>query len=200
MLKNLAIISVLVLICASMAVAVTNKKKGPNKMYAVFETSKGTIVCELFPSKAPMTVKNFVGLAQGTLDWIDPKTNESVKKPLYNGTIFHRVISDFMIQGGDPLGLGIGGPGYKFSDEFDSSLTFEKKGILAMANSGPNTNGSQFFITVAPTPWLNNHHTIFGKVVKGQDVADSITEVEKDGSDRPVEPVVLKSLTIKDKI
>jgi len=171
-------------------------QKGNHKMYAVFETSMGSITCELYPDKAPITVKNFVGLAKGEITWIDPKTKESTNKPLYDGTVFHRVIPDFMIQGGDPLGLGIGGPGYRFEDEFDPTLNFDETGMLAMANSGPNTNGSQFFITVAPTPWLTGHHTIFGRVIKGQDVADKISVV-KAASDKPVTPVVLKKITIK---
>jgi len=171
-------------------------QKGNHKMYAVFETSMGSITCELYPDKAPITVKNFVGLAKGEITWIDPKTKESTNKPLYDGTVFHRVIPDFMIQGGDPLGLGIGGPGYRFEDEFDPTLNFDETGMLAMANSGPNTNGSQFFITVAPTPWLTGHHTIFGRVIKGQDVADKISVV-KAASYKPVTPVVLKKITIK---
>jgi peptidyl-prolyl cis-trans isomerase A (cyclophilin A) len=171
--------------------------KGKKKMYATFETSMGDITCLLYPDKAPLTVKNFVGLASGKITWIDP-AGESTNRPLYDGTIFHRVIPDFMIQGGDPKGNGTGGPGYKFEDEIDSSLTFDTKGMLAMANSGPNTNGSQFFITVAPTSWLNGHHTIFGKVVKGQDVADKISMVEA-VSDRPETPVILKKITIKEK-
>ncbi len=144
------------------------KQMGAPKLYAQIETSMGTIVCELFPKQAPMTVRNFVGLAQGTLDWMDPRTGEKGVGALYDNVIFHRVIPDFMIQTGDPLGQGTGGPGYKFEDEIDPSLTFDKKGMLAMANSGPATNGSQFFITVAPTPWLTGHHTIFGKVLKGR--------------------------------
>ncbi|MCX5748637.1 MAG: peptidylprolyl isomerase [Candidatus Saganbacteria bacterium] len=171
-------------------------QKGNHKMYAVFETSMGNITCELYPEQAPLTVKNFAGLAKGEIKWIDPKTKESTERPLYDGTIFHRVIPDFMIQGGDPLGLGIGGPGYRFEDEIDPTLNFDKAGMLAMANSGPNTNGSQFFITVAPTPWLTGLHTIFGKVIKGQDIADKISVVSA-VSDRPVKPVVLKKVTIK---
>lgn len=176
--------------------AIFAAEKGAHKMYAIFETSMGNITCELYPEQAPMTVKNFVGLAKGEISWIDPKTKESTNKPLYDGTIFHRVIPDFMIQGGDPLGLGIGGPGYKFEDELDESLNFDSPGMLAMANSGPNTNGSQFFITVAPTPWLTGLHTIFGKVIKGQDVADKISMM-KTASDKPVTPVVLKKVIIK---
>ena len=160
----------------------------------------GTIVCELFPKQAPKTVKNFTGLAQGTLDWIDPRTGEKGSGPLYDNTIFHRVIPDFMIQGGDPMGQGTGGPGYVFEDEIDDSLNFDKPGMLAMANAGPGTNGSQFFITVAPTQWLKGHHTIFGKVVKGMEVVDKIVAVPTGANDRPVTPVVIKKITIKDKM
>src|SRR3989338_7804044 len=159
----------------------------PNeKMYATIKTSLGDIKIQLFADKAPKTVANFVGLAEGT------KTG----KPLYAGTIFHRVIKDFMIQGGDPLGTGTGGPGYKFEDEIDPSLTFDAPGILAMANSGPNTNGSQFFITIVPTPWLNGKHTIFGKVISGQDIVTKIEAVKTDANDRPVTPVPLISVAI----
>ena len=159
----------------------------PNqKMYATIKTSLGDIKVELYPDKAPKTVANFVGLAEGT------KTG----KPFYNGVIFHRVIKDFMIQGGDPLGTGMGGPDYKFEDEIDSSLTFDAPGILAMANSGPNTNGSQFFITIVPTPWLNGKHTIFGKVISGQDIVTKIEAVKTDANDRPVTPVTLISVAI----
>lgn len=176
------------------------KPKGPKPMYAHIVTSKGTIICELLPKSAPKTVENFVGLAKGTKRWINPKSGGGSTNSLYNGTIFHRVIPNFMIQGGDPLGNGTGGPGYKFEDEFDSSQNFNQPGVLAMANAGPNTNGSQFFITVAPTPHLHMRHSIFGKVVKGQDVADAISLVPKDGSDRPLEPVALEKVLIKDKI
>jgi peptidyl-prolyl cis-trans isomerase A (cyclophilin A) len=131
---------------------------------AVFHTSAGDITCELFPDKAPKTVANFIGLSTGKKDWTNPRDGKTMHDtPLYDGTIFHRVIPNFMVQGGDPLGQGIGGPGYKFEDEFDPALAFDRPGRLAMANSGPGTNGSQFFITDVPTPWLNNHHTIFGQ-------------------------------------
>jgi peptidyl-prolyl cis-trans isomerase A (cyclophilin A) len=170
--------------------------KAKRPVTAVFETSLGSITCELYPSKAPLTVKNFIGLANGGVRWIDPLSGQSTDRSLYDNTIFHRVIPDFMIQGGDPLGNGTGGPGYRFEDEIDPALTFENKGILAMANAGPNTNGSQFFITVAPAPWLNGKHTIFGKVIKGQDVADKISLVKRGQNDRPIEPVVLKRIVI----
>jgi peptidyl-prolyl cis-trans isomerase A (cyclophilin A) len=169
------------------------------KQYATLDTSLGKIVCELYPDVAPLTVRNFVGLASGTQPWEDPKSQEIVKKPLYSGTIFHRVIPNFMIQGGDPLGTGVGGPGYKFEDEFSDKLGFDQIGRLAMANSGPNTNGSQFFITVAKTPWLNGHHTIFGQVIKGQDVVDKIANAERGPDDRPKKDIVLNSVTISSK-
>lgn len=160
----------------------------PNqKMYATIKTTLGDIEIQLFADKAPKTVANFVGLAEGT------KTG----KPLYAGTIFHRVIKDFMIQGGDPLGTGMGGPGYKFDDEIDSNLTFDAPGILAMANSGPNTNGSQFFITTAPTPWLNGKHTIFGKVSSGMDIVTKIENTPVGPNDKPVTPVTIQSISIE---
>src|SRR5665213_2350726 len=151
----------------------TSPAKG-KKMFAIFETSLGTIKLQLFPDKAPKTVENFVGLAKGTKEWTDPNTGKKEKKPLYNGTVFHRVIPNFMIQGGDPLGKGTGGPGYQFGDEFSPDLHHSKPGILSMANAGPGTNGSQFFITVAATPWLDGKHTIFGEVVDGMDVVNKI--------------------------
>jgi peptidyl-prolyl cis-trans isomerase A (cyclophilin A) len=162
-----------------------------NPQYAIIETNMGTIRCELFWDKAPETVANFVGLAQGTKEWTDPNTREKVKRPFYDGLIFHRVIPGFMIQGGDPLSNGTGDPGYKFKDEFDPSLKFDQVGRLAMANSGPNTNGSQFFITVGTPAHLNNKHTIFGQVVEGQDIADKIANVPRDGSDKPLSPVTM---------
>jgi peptidyl-prolyl cis-trans isomerase A (cyclophilin A) len=165
---------------------------------AIIKTTAGNITVRLFPDKAPKTVENFIGLATGKKAWTDPKTGKEVKgKPLYNGTIFHRVIPDFMIQGGDPLGTGTGGPGYQFEDEFDPSLRFDKPGMLAMANAGPGTNGSQFFITVAPTPWLNDHHTIFGEVISGMDVVNQIVNAPRDAQDRPENPTSIKSIQIK---
>jgi peptidyl-prolyl cis-trans isomerase A (cyclophilin A) len=165
------------------------------KQTATFETSQGTIVVELFPDKAPETVANFVGLASGTKEYTDAKSGAKKKGKFFDGLTFHRVIPQFMIQGGDPLGTGTGGPGYKFKDEFDPSLKFDKPGKLAMANSGPGTNGSQFFITVAATPWLDNRHTIFGQVVKGQDVADAISKMG-DQNGTPSSPIIIKSVTI----
>jgi len=165
-------------------------------MYVVFETSLGEITCELFSDKAPKTVANFIGLATGTKEFVDSRTRQAAKRPFYDGLIFHRVIPDFMIQGGCPLGTGTGGPGYRFEDEFVKELGFDRPGKLAMANSGPNTNGSQFFITVAPTTWLSGKHTIFGQVVKGQDVVEKISAAPRDRQDRPQTPVVLTKLRI----
>ena len=170
------------------------EKKGP--VYATMKTSMGDIVLVLFEDKAPKTVANFVGLASGTKEWTDPKTGQKVKRPLYNGTIFHRVIPDFMIQGGDPLGRGTGGPGYKFEDEFSPDLKHSKPGILSMANAGPNTNGSQFFITVRPTPQLDGRHAVFGEVVKGQEVVEKIVNVPRDPGDKPLKGVVINEVVI----
>lgn len=165
--------------------------------YAVFETSQGNIVVKLLTDKAPKTVENFVGLAEGTKEFTNEATGKKEKRPFYDGLIFHRVIPDFMIQGGCPQGTGRGGPGYKFADEFHPSLNHSTKGKLSMANAGPGTNGSQFFITVAPTPWLDNRHTIFGEVVEGQDVADKISKVAKDSNDRPKTSVTINKVKIE---
>jgi peptidyl-prolyl cis-trans isomerase A (cyclophilin A) len=165
--------------------------------YAVFETSLGTVVCRLLEKEAPKTVANFIDLAEGKKEFTDPKTGERVKRNFYDGLKFHRVIPKFMIQGGCPRGDGRGGPGYQFADEFHPSLRHAKAGRLSMANSGPNTNGSQFFITVAATPWLDNRHTIFGEVVEGQDVADKISNVPRDAGDQPSTPVVLERVKIE---
>ncbi|MEV6051529.1 peptidylprolyl isomerase [Streptomyces sp. NPDC052107] len=169
------------------------------QLYATLKTNHGDIVIQLFPNHAPETVKNFVELAQGEREWTHPGTGEKSKKPLYNGTIFHRVISGFMIQGGDPLGSGIGGPGYKFGDEFHPDLSFNKPYLLAMANAGPGTNGSQFFITVAPTTWLNRKHTIFGEVTDpaSQKVVDAIIGVPTGRNDRPVNDVVINEVVVE---
>jgi peptidyl-prolyl cis-trans isomerase A (cyclophilin A) len=166
-------------------------------VYAEFDTTMGKIVCKLFADEAPKTVDNFIGLAEGTKEFIDPITGKNMKKPFYDGLVFHRVIPNFMIQGGDPTGTGRGGPGYKFEDEFHHLLRFDKPGKLAMANSGPNTNGSQFFITTVPTPWLDGRHSIFGQVVEGQGVLEKISNAEKDARDRPLKDIVIKKLTIK---
>jgi peptidyl-prolyl cis-trans isomerase A (cyclophilin A) len=180
--------------------AAQETKKAGGKPYAKFETSEGNFTIELFEKDAPKTVANFIGLAEGTKEWTDPRTGEKVKKPYYNGLTFHRVIANFMIQGGDPLGTGTGGPGYKFADEFQSGRKLDKAGILAMANAGPNTNGGQFFITLAPTTWLNGKHTVFGEVTEGMDVVEKIgaTKTTKPG-DKPVKPIVVKSVKIERK-
>ncbi|MDE1155212.1 MAG: peptidylprolyl isomerase [Acidobacteriaceae bacterium] len=162
--------------------------------YAVFQTSEGTIKCKLFEQEAPETVKNFIGLAEGTKEWTSPSKKG---EKLYDGTIFHRVIPEFMIQGGDPEGSGMGGPGYRFADETKGSThDFKKPGKLAMANAGPNTNGSQFFITVTDTSWLTGRHTIFGEVTEGYDIVEKISKVARNPMDRPLKPVVLESVSI----
>ena len=167
-------------------------------LYATIVTNQGTIVCRLFESEAPKTVANFVELAEGKREWKDSVSGKKGPGPLYNGTIIHRVIPDFMIQGGDPSGTGMGGPGYRFEDETkDSPFKFDAPGKLAMANAGPNTNGSQFFITVAPTLWLTGNHTIFGEVVEGKDVPVTISKLPRDRQDRPHSEVVLQSITIE---
>jgi peptidyl-prolyl cis-trans isomerase A (cyclophilin A) len=166
--------------------------------YAIFTTSEGTIVCRLFEKDAPKTVQNFTDLAEGKREWSHPVSRKKSTDRLYDGTIFHRVIPNFMIQGGDPAGTGYGGPGYQFEDETKGSPhKFDKPGKLAMANSGPNTNGSQIFITVAATPWLTGNHTIFGEVVEGQDVVNKIVNVPRGRQDKPNEDVVVKSVTIE---
>ncbi len=166
-------------------------------LYAVIYTSMGNIVCRLFEKEAPKTVANFVGLATGRKPWTDPVTGRLKHTPLYSGTTFHRVIPGFMIQGGDPEGTGYGSPGYKFDDEISESHQFDRPGILAMANSGPNTNGSQFFITVAPAEHLNGHYNIFGEVVSGQDVADAISQVPRNEDDKPLKPIKIHVIAIK---
>ncbi len=165
---------------------------------ATFVTNKGSFTAKLFPEHAPVTVENFVGLANGSKEWRDPN-GATMNEPLYNGTIFHRVIPDFMIQGGDPEGTGRGGPGYNFQDEFPPGApSFDKPGILAMANAGPNTNGSQFFITVAATPWLTGKHTIFGEVTDGMDVVHAIVTAPTGAMDRPAEDIVIERIEISD--
>src|ERR1700750_1045079 len=166
--------------------------------YATFNTSEGKIVVRLFESDAPITVKNFLDLAEGKREWTHPTTRAKSSDKLFDGTVFHRVIPDFMIQGGDPAGTGMGGPGYRFEDETKGSAhRFDKPGKLAMANAGPNTNGSQFFITTANTEWLTGKHTIFGEVVEGQEIADKISKVPRGAKDKPTKPVVIESLTIE---
>jgi peptidyl-prolyl cis-trans isomerase A (cyclophilin A) len=167
------------------------------ELYATLRTTQGDIEIRLFPDHAPKTVRNFVGLATGEQEWTDPSTGENkTGTPLYSGTIFHRVIPGFMIQGGDPLGSGRGGPGYRFADEFHPDLTFSKPYLLAMANAGPGTNGSQFFITVGPTDWLNRKHTIFGEVTRGAEVVDAISKAPTGAQDRPRTDIVIQEIAI----
>ncbi|GAB1819697.1 peptidylprolyl isomerase [Herbidospora sp. RD11066] len=168
---------------------------------AILNTNRGTIKIKLWPNQAPKTVKNFVELAEGTREWTHPETGKKTNDRLYDGTVFHRVIAGFMLQGGDPLGQGVGGPGYDFDDEIHVDNQFNRPYLLAMANAGKRfgkgTNGSQFFITVAKTPHLNQGHTIFGEVVEGSDVVDAIAVTETDGRDRPIKEVVLESVVIE---
>jgi len=166
--------------------------------YATLETTEGTIVCRLFPDHAPKTVQNFIDLAEGKRDWKDSVSGKKGPGPLYTGTVIHRVIPNFMIQGGDPSGTGMGGPGYKFEDETrNSPHKFDQPGKLAMANSGPNTNGSQFFVTVAATPWLTGKHTIFGEVIEGQDIVEKISKVPRNSQDRPHKEIALNAVRIE---
>jgi peptidyl-prolyl cis-trans isomerase A (cyclophilin A) len=165
--------------------------------YARFVTTEGNFTIRLFDEEAPRTVENFVGLAEGTKQWSDPRTNQKVQRPYYDGTIFHRVIDGFMIQGGDPLGQGIGGPGYNFADEFHPKLRHNKDGILSMANRGPNTNGGQFFITLAATPHLDDRHSVFGEVVEGMDVVRKIGQTPTGDRDRPLKDIVIQKVTIE---
>jgi peptidyl-prolyl cis-trans isomerase A (cyclophilin A) len=166
--------------------------------YAVFNTTEGQIVARLFETEAPKTVTNFIELAEGKRDWVHPNGSKKSGEKLYDGTVFHRIIPDFMIQGGDPAGNGMGGPGYRFEDETKGSpYKFDKPGKLAMANAGPNTNGSQFFITTAATQWLTGNHTIFGEVVEGYEVAEKISKLPRGAQDKPKTPVVLESVVIE---
>ncbi len=167
-------------------------------LYATLKTNRGDIVVELFPNHAPNTVRNFVDLAEGTQEWTNPKTGSPSQERFYDGLVFHRVIDGFMIQGGDPEGTGRGGPGYQFKDEFHPELTFSKPYLLAMANAGPGTNGSQFFITVSTPKHLNRKHTIFGEVADqaSREVVDQIAATSTDRSDRPVDPVVIERVEI----
>ncbi|MBB2908814.1 peptidyl-prolyl cis-trans isomerase A (cyclophilin A) [Streptosporangium becharense] len=171
------------------------------KLIANLNTNRGSVKVQLFPDHAPKTVRNFVELAEGTREWVHPETGEKTTAKLYDGTVFHRVIDGFMIQGGDPLGKGVGGPGYKFDDEIHPDLFFNRPYLMAMANAGiqfgRGTNGSQFFITVVPTPHLNGKHSIFGEVIEGREVVDAIAKTATDNRDRPTEPVVLESVTIE---
>ncbi|MGH9488346.1 MAG: peptidylprolyl isomerase [Terriglobales bacterium] len=179
------------------APALGPKPAPPGNYTADIQTDLGTIAVQLFPQQAPLAVGNFIGLAEGTQKWRNPRSRQiQVGKPFYNGLTFHRVIPGFMIQGGDPLGNGTGGGGYTFPDEISPSLTFDRPGRLAMANRGPNTNGTQFFITVAPYPSLNGNYTIFGQVIQGQKVADAISKVPTDSNNRPLTPVHIIKVTI----
>jgi peptidyl-prolyl cis-trans isomerase A (cyclophilin A) len=201
------LLSVSVLCFASLTLAADPKGK-PGKfsamalekrpLYATITTSAGEIVVELFSAETPNTVANFVGLAMGEKEFVDPLTQKKAKRPYYKNVSFHRVIEGFMIQGGDPTGTGAGGPGYKFEDEVGSGRTFSKVGLLAMANAGPATNGSQFFITTSTPEYLNGKHTIFGQVLSGYDIVEKISKVPKDPRDRPVTPVLMKSVSISD--
>jgi len=166
-------------------------------LYAIFETSMGRIVCRLFEQETPKAVANFVGLAEGTKEHLSPRTGRKIKKRFYDGLMFHRVIPNFIIQSGDPTATGRYTPGYTFEDEIRPNLKFDKPGRLAMANRGPNTNGSQFFITVAPAPHLNGKHTIFGEVVEGLDVARRIANVPRDATDKPIRPVLIQKVIIE---
>lgn len=168
---------------------------GDGQLYARFKTSMGDLVAKLFEKEAPRTVANFVALATGNVEWTDP-SGQRTTRPLYSGTIFHRVIPEFMIQGGDPMGNGRGGPGYKWGDEINPALRHDKPGILSMANAGPNTNGSQFFITEVPTPWLDGKHAVFGEVVENLELVSQITHVERGPNDRPRKDVVLHEVEI----
>jgi len=166
-------------------------------VFAAFKTSEGDFSIRLFEEEAPKTVANFVGLAEGSKEWTDPRTNKKTKEPYYDGIIFHRVIDGFMIQGGDPLGQGIGGPGYTFADEFHPKLRHDREGILSMANAGPNTNGGQFFITLGPTPHLDNRHSVFGVVESGMEIVRKIGSTKTGPRDRPAKDVVINSVTIE---
>jgi peptidyl-prolyl cis-trans isomerase A (cyclophilin A) len=166
-------------------------------VFANFKTSEGNFRAKLFDEEVPNTVANFVGLAEGTKSWTDPRTRQASSARFYDGLIFHRVIDNFMIQGGCPLGTGTGGPGFQFADEFKSTLRHSKPGLLSMANAGPNTNGSQFFVTLVPTPWLDDKHSIFGEVVEGLDVVQKIGKASTARGDRPAKDIVIESLTIE---
>ncbi len=196
MLKKLFVLFMLTLMFASLSDG-KEKKKLSKGLYATIETSMGNVTVKLFEKETPKTVANFTGLVEGKKEWTDTKTGKKVKKKFYDGLAFHRVIPKFMVQGGCPLGNGTGGPGYAFEDEIVPSLVFDKPGYLAMANAGPGTNGSQFFITTVPTPWLNGHHTIFGEVIEGQNVVEKISNVKRGAQDKPETPVLIKKVTIK---
>jgi peptidyl-prolyl cis-trans isomerase A (cyclophilin A) len=172
------------------------EKSDEDNPEAVLRTNHGDVRVELFEKRAPRTVENFLGLATGEREWTDPETGEPREDPLYDGTVFHRIIEGFMIQGGDPTGTGRGGPGYQFDDEFHDELTHEGPGVLSMANSGPDTNGSQFFITLDAQPHLDGRHAVFGQVLDGMDVVEEIGDVDTDANDQPLDEVVLESVTV----
>jgi peptidyl-prolyl cis-trans isomerase A (cyclophilin A) len=176
--------------------AVSAEKYGPG-VYAHITTNHGAMIARLFDKEAPKTVENFVGLAEGKKQWRNPRTNTMVRRPYYNNLTFHRIIPGFMIQGGDPEGTGMGGPGFEFEDEFNPKLRHSKAGILSMANKGPNTNGGQFFITLVPTPHLNDRHTVFGELVEGTDTLRAIGKVPTGAQNKPVKPVIIKSIRIE---
>lgn len=193
---QITIVSLLILAVFSYISDISGKEleKG---LYAIIKTSKGDITCKLYEKEAPVLVDNFVGLASGTAEHMDYKQKKQVKGNFYDGLTFHRVIPNFMIQGGCPFGSGGGDPGYRLKDEFHPTLKHDKPGVLSMANAGPNSNGSQFFITVAPTPHLDNKHSIIGQVVEGMDVVNEIVNVPRDERDKPKEPVIIKTIEIK---
>ena len=177
--------------------SISAAKYGPG-VYAVFTTTKGNFIARLFDKDAPRTVENFIGLAEGKKPWKDARTGRMVRRPYYNNVLFHRVIPNFMIQGGDPEGTGMGGPGFEFPDEISPNHRHDKPGILSMANRGPNTNGGQFFVTVAPYPSLDGHYSIFGEIVEGQDVVDGISKVPRRMNDnRPLTPVTINRVTVQ---
>jgi len=171
-----------------------NKENLEKGSYAIIKTSMGELTCRLFKDEVPNTVANFVDLATGKKEYLDPKTKEKKTGNFYDGIIFHRVIPDFMIQTGDPTGTGFGGPGYRFADEFHKDLKHDKPGILSMANSGPNTNGSQFFITQKATPWLDNRHSVFGEVIENVELVEQIAKVSRNSSDKPLEDITIVSI------
>jgi len=198
MFRRLLIPTLCSVLAVSVGVALAGQAKEKKLMpgiYAHFETTEGNFTVKFFEKSAPKTVANFVGLAEGTIDTITGKPGKS--KPYYDGLTFHRIIDGFMIQGGDPTGTGSGGPGYRFADEIDPKQRFTKAGILAMANAGANTNGSQFFVTLAPTDWLNGKHTIFGEVVEGMDVIKKMGKIKTGANNKPATPVVMKKVTIE---
>jgi len=195
--KTLASLFIIVVLLFSINMNDANAEKMTSGLYATLATTMGDIVIKLYEKEAPKTVENFVGLASGTKEYYDQKEKKKKTGKFYDGLIFHRVIPNFMVQGGCPQGAGIGGPGYKFEDEFSPNLKHDKPGVLSMANSGHNTNGSQFFITIVPTPHLNFKHSIFGQVIEGMDVVNNIVNVPTGARDKPIEDVVMKTVTFE---